>query len=68
MDIYIEISLANFFHERQTINISVRSVLFDADDFFRYFEAKRAEVSKLASRDVQADIVCRKKIVRGEMS
>jgi hypothetical protein len=42
--------------------------LFDADDFFRYFDAKRTEVSKLEPRDVRADIFCCKKIVRGEMS
>jgi len=28
---------------------------------------KSAEVSKLASRDMHADTVCRKKFVRGEM-
>jgi hypothetical protein len=61
-------SLANFFHERQTINISLRSVLFDADDFFRYFEAKRAEVSKLPFGDVRVDMICCKKIMRGEVS
>jgi hypothetical protein len=46
----------------------MRSVLFDADDFFRYFEVKMAEASRSASRDVQADIVCHKKIVLGEIS